>query len=667
MIAYDSGIYQNGFAPDKYIPSFSSDILTFPNSSFVISRDNDGQVLSTYGDDTWDLSPYQLTITGANKIHFRTWYSKANLNNEENVDCYKWLIFILIYLTPYSGHENAKSVGTIISYTIMIRHILKKISDKEYSLKDFIQSQELINSQIKHFTRKVIRIFPSLLSYLLILGKEKTGIAPLDKSFIYSLTHCVSNTQSTYEQTPVIPTKIYSSIINVLKNSLTPILANEKALTDFVERIQEDKAYARSPSSQRNFRTHAKIKQRGNYSTFFQEAVGEFGLQALFERYKVKSMANFPSFLKLIQNLVRLQIHIYSGMRRNEVLSLKFDCLKSDSSHGKSLYYLEGITTKLTKSKKICRWIIAPEAVSGIKLCQNLVSSIARANNFTDHKQFYLFTNVSHIAKASFKPAPESVSSFFINFDNNKLLKLFESEILIVETDLDELRMLCPERKWDDEERFQTGKPWPIANHQFRRSLAFYVAQSGLVSLPSLKQQLKHITNQMSLYYAKGSGIQLNFFMQNDKEHFIAELSKTKPVADALAFIKSILESNEPLDGAGGRYIERYTKPQTSIKERLVVREDMTKKFRNGEIAYSETPLGACLSSEPCNKKALRAVSACIDCEKAIIKPNKLNQVIDSMKDFVQKLEPSSIEHKFENEQLQDLKRIQRNIRERNE
>lgn len=667
MIAYDSGIYQEGTAPDQYIPNVSDNKFIYPNNDFVISRNNYGEAISIYGDDTWDLSPYKLTITGCSRIHFHTWYSSSNINNEKNVECYKWLIFILIYLTPYSGHENAKSVGTIISYSIMIRHILKKIAKKKYSLKDFIQSQELINSQVKHLPKKVIRILPSLLSYLLILGKDKTGIASLDKSFIYSLTHYVSSTQFAYDQTPVIPTRIYSSIINVLKNCLAPILANEQALTDFLEQIQKDKTYARSPSSQRNFRTYINLKQRGNYNTFFPEAINELGLTLLFKLYEVRSMANFPSFLKMVQNLVRLQIHVYSGMRRSEVLSLKFDCLKYDNSHGKPLYYLEGITTKLTKSKKICRWIIAPEAVPSIKLCQNIVASIARANNITDHKQFYLFTNVSHIAKASFKPAPESISSFFVNFDNNKLLKLFESETLIVETDLDELRMLCPERKWDDEERFKIGKPWPIANHQFRRSLAFYVAQSGLVSLPSLKQQLKHVTNQMSLYYAKGSGTQLNFFMQNDKEHFIAELDKAKPVADTLAFIKSILESDEPLNGAGGRYIERYTKPLTNTKERLVVREDMTKKFRNGEIAYSETPLGACLSSEPCNKKALRAISACIDCEKAIIKPSKLNQVIASMENFVRKLEPPSVEHKFENEQLQDLKRMQRNIRERNE
>jgi hypothetical protein len=140
-------------------------------------------------------------------------------------------------------------------------------------------------------------------------------------------------------------------------------------------------------------------------------------------------------------------------------------------------------------------------------------------------------------------------------------------------------------------------------------------------------------------------------------------LNKVKPVADALAFIKSILESKALLEGAGGRYIEKYTKPRNIINGKIISREDIIKKFRNGEIAYTETPLGACLSVKPCDKKALRAVSACIDCDKAVIKPNKLDHVIQSMEIFIQKLDPTSIEHKFENEQLQDLKRMQCKIR----
>ncbi|MBO1271132.1 hypothetical protein J3L11_05640 [Shewanella sp. 4t3-1-2LB] len=667
MITYESGVYLNGFSPDKYSPDNFNDTFHAPDDSFVISRNIHGQPLSLYGNEIWDLSPYKLTIVGNSRINFCSWIKNKNRNDEANTKIFKWIIFIIIYITPNNGYDSVKSVGTIISYSVMIRHLLKKISNEEYSLKEFLESQTLINSKLNLLSKEAIRILPSLLSYFLLLGKKKTGLTPVNKNFIYSLSHYISGAQFTYDQTPVIPTRIYSSIIKVLQTNISSVLACKSMLIKFLERVQKSKTYARSPYSQRNYWKLTNKKQFDSYDTFFPDAIDEFGLTDLFNKFEIRSIVNLPSFLKLIQNLVRVQIHLYSGMRRSEVLSLKLDCLKIDTSAGKSIYYIDGVTTKLTKSKKPCRWIIGPEAVSGIELCQDIVSVIAKTHSFKSPNNFYLFSNIAHIAKANFKPQPESISNFFMAFDNNKLLKLFDCETRIDECDLEELRMLCPERNWDEEQKFQKGNAWPIATHQFRRSLAFYVAQSGLVSLPSLKQQLKHTTNYMSLYYAKGSGMQLNFFMQGNKEHFISELNKVKPVADALAFIKSILESNTLLEGTGGRYIEKYTKPRNDMNVNLISREDIIKKFRNGEIAYTETPLGACLSVKPCDKKALRAVSACIDCDKAVIKTHKLDHVIQSMEIFVQKLEPTSIEHKFENEQLQDLIRMQCKIRRRDE
>ena len=144
---------------------------------------------------------------------------------------------------------------------------------------------------------------PCLLSYLLVLGEERTQLASLDKSFIYSLTHYLINNRSESNQTPVIPTKIYSSIIHVTKNCLISILAYEQKLICFVEKVQVSKTYARSHSSQRASRAYMNEKKRGHFDVTFSEAARETGLTALFEKYEVKNMARFSSFLKLIQNL----------------------------------------------------------------------------------------------------------------------------------------------------------------------------------------------------------------------------------------------------------------------------------------------------------------------------------------------------------------------------
>jgi len=39
-----------------------------PHSNFVISRDLDANVLSTFGDDIWDLTPYSLNSSNSTLI-----------------------------------------------------------------------------------------------------------------------------------------------------------------------------------------------------------------------------------------------------------------------------------------------------------------------------------------------------------------------------------------------------------------------------------------------------------------------------------------------------------------------------------------------------------------------------------------------------------------------
>ncbi len=92
-------------------------------------------------------------------------------------------------------------------------------------------------------------------------------------------------------------------------------------------------------------------------------------------------------------------------------------------------------------------------------------------------------------------------------------------EPIIEDADIRELEHIDPHRAWRSEEKFHLGKPWLFTSHQLRRSLALYAQRPGFVSLPSLRRQLQHITNEMSRYYAKGSSFAENF-IGDDKEHF---------------------------------------------------------------------------------------------------------------------------------------------------
>ena len=61
-----------------------------------------------------------------------------------------------------------------------------------------------------------------------------------------------------------------------------------------------------------------------------------------------------------------------------------------------------------------------------------------------------------------------------------------------------------------------------------------------LVSIPSLRRQRKHIPNEMSTYYAKGSSYAQNLINQ-EKDHFGKEWQETQSISSAKPYFYSLL------------------------------------------------------------------------------------------------------------------------------
>lgn len=91
----------------------------------------------------------------------------------------------------------------------------------------------------------------------------------------------------------------------------------------------------------------------------------------------------------------------------------------------------------------------------------------------------------------------------------------------------------------------------------------------------------------------------------------------------------------------------------------LADREMTIRRFKNGEIAFKETPLGGCVTTEVCNKQPMRDVSACIGCKNAVIKPSKLRKVIEAQINLVNSLDAQSMVFRMEVEHLKSLQTIE--------
>ena len=237
-----------------------------------------------------------------------------------------------------------------------------------------------------------------------------------------------------------------------------------------------------------------------------------------------------------------------------------------------------------------------------------------------------------------------------INFD---LLKIKEEDI----KELEDIEIF---RDWRNDKEFEINTKWNIKSHQYRRSLAVYSIQSGLVSLGGLQIQMKHLFKEMSLYYSNGASFAKKLF-DIPKTHIANDIYESKHEINALSFIKNFILSDEKLFAVQGTFIERNIKHNILDKPTylLMNRDKTIEQFKKGEIAFKETALGGCTSTEACDSRLTRSIIACINCDSGILKESKLNNVINRQEDFLKILDKNSIEYRTEFEDLKLLKDYQ--------
>jgi len=84
--------------------------------------------------------------------------------------------------------------------------------------------------------------------------------------------------------------------------------------------------------------------------------------------------------------------------------------------------------------------------------------------------------------------------------------------------------------------------------------------------------------------------------------------------------------------------------------------DEIMRRFRNGEMAYKETMFGGCVTTRPCDQMAMRSITACINCESAVIKLSKLRRVIGAQEHLIKTLPQDTVMYMAEKRDLQYLK-----------
>ncbi|MCV2351790.1 hypothetical protein [Paucibacter sp. Y2R2-4] len=448
-------------------------------------------------------------------------------------------------------------------------------------------------------------------------------------------------------QTPLIPSRIYCAMLGQWLARLDLIEGELDVLLD---------AYRQSMAASRAAPEDGSPGQR----KYFRAQV----LQVVVERMKTlgydpDSMGPLDNFIAGRLNTHQSQLmHVvigFTGMRVGEakILPLR-NAIEPIEDGARQGHWVNGYTHKLNGGvKKPTSWVTSPDGARAIRLAQRIagviLEEVSAGDPATDTKAL-LFPSTENPYRAK--------NSLTLYEHQSRLVE--RDQILVTQEDIEELDRLELQRGWD-REGIVVGQPWPLAFHQLRRSLSVYAHRSGMVSLPALKAQLQHITDEMRRYYSDGYSKAVNLVF--DPDHFSHEWNAAKEESSYFGYVMGMLFSDESLLGRGAELMVQTVTSRTP--------QETLKHFRDGTLAYKETVLGGCVATGECKTPPLEPIPFdCLEsnCINIVVHARRLDRIIDSQESVVsslQSMQEGSVEHRLEVNHLKILLQARQKLKEK--
>ncbi|CAB3742284.1 hypothetical protein LMG22037_06590 [Paraburkholderia phenoliruptrix] len=593
----------------------------------VVTRDKAGNAVSLFGDNAWDIHAYTIGPRRTH-IHFRGHSPDGVSRVLSDATTRQWKQ--VMYFLMHEATDMVPASGTLKSRSGHLKEFASFAAERQLTLYEGLSNVAIVLVYVAQagMEAKAQRLH-SILVKLHRLGVEVTGLcvplAQLHKPLLERFAQ-----HAGYAQYPVMPTRIYQHFLSTCEHDLGIAEGVADILSDYLARVYAD--------------------ERPGVSAALVTAAAHFGYRD--SPYVVSRL------VASISALCQLVILSFTGMRAMEAENLPYDCLSETRLDGVTHHSIEGVTTKLSggRPRRAC-WVTSPRAARAVRLAQRLSGEAHRAHGAQGYAEsmdgsHLLFCRMglrwdAYVANR----APSTV---------HRDVEAFRERVFPTVTveDIAELKRIDVHRAWEDEPKFAVGQQWPFTRHQLRRSLALYAHRSGLVTLPTLKRQLQHITQEMSMYYARGSAFAKGF-IDTDKTHFAKEWAETQGLSEYLAYAGQVLFSDERLFGGHAAWTQSRAVQASPVS--VYSREQAVRMFGKGELAYRETVLGGCASVEQCKSTPLDWMRLdCLEsnCRNLVIVPSKLQRVIKAQQATVEKLraaDEASVEYRIEARTLQRL------------
>lgn len=592
-----------------------------PKDDTPISVDGNGQVKSRFRDDIWDLSCYAHIYTQQANIDFNI---EHNSNKKQIL--IKQLKTVLFYtLFSRKRRDNNITIASINNSFFMLRKLVyiclkyncdfTTIKNNRLFLKNL--KNHLLNLSWES-QKKYINTFNSINKAGTLYGVENFGF---DIKFIKEIKTLQNLQIKDHKQTLLIPTRIYADFIT---SSLDFFDETLPIIENIFNLISDDDFHKYKYEL-----THLRSK-------VFKNLIHKYDLEDYFSKYNITHNQKLIFFLQSIQALGGFTIICFSGMRRSEALNLNYlsyQEVKRRNLH--SAWILKGTTSKFTQVGAVAtNWVTASVIHKVVKTLQVLVKvhkiwSFKRGINIElDINEYPLFPSFANKHEKAFHPIFKMPLGGFV--ESSEAVYRAIDPIIFNEDDLNELNTFNPLVNWLEEYKLEIGKPWIFRPHQFRRSLTVYCARSGLVKIPTLKCQLKHISFDMTLYYGKNYMNAKNLIQQPVLTEATYESSliteyKNQTLYEQLSdFTKDVTQKETILFGGEGTRLQ-VLKDQDKSPSFLTDKKQTEKHIFEGKISYRKTVLGGCSRVSGCNKLGFSYITACIPCAYSIFNEDSID------------------------------------------
>lgn len=632
----------------------------------VIARNLVGQVVSRFRDDTWDCRAYgQIS-----PFYFASWWDESTRGPIDELartltDEIKLIHWLLQNNTTANGgrsrgQANARMVMSPLKGIAKIAYGLGITLDKaEHSTKFQAALKISIAASAVGFSSHNVlsNILADLAHFQSVLSIECSVPRLVPEDALHDTQSLLKRLKNKnlvkMQQTPLIPSRLFAKLITGALEQLNTLEPYLQKLETFIKVIYAD-PYLLCDGRDQWRSNMVRIKriypdrEYSDYSTAKSACVSKaetlkrYGLYELLVAYDIDSLADVGKLITHCQVLCVMLIHTFSGMRQSEVRVMPYEPVIHQAAKG--FGDLPVFVSHLKKFEqanysRALTWATSKEGVYAVQIAQQL----GRLHWFRSHPNNEEPPSDAPLWIPSRSDRQSADGQYVLPiakrlWNISNWADAVQSLGLVIEQDdIDELVMFDAFRNWDEDPRFSVGNLWPLASHQFRRSVAVYASRSGMVSLPALKTQYKHLSATMTAYYSENSSYAQSFLI-DEKGNSIETASILSAFRDEKQFNASlllherVLQASEPLKGPKGTEIQ-LAKDRGKLPKMLSSRAETEKAIKQGRLSYKETPVGGCMLKGVCPHFGIDVVLPCTsNCKDAVLTKDKLKTYVENLR-----------------------------------